>query len=177
MTNPTNEDTMPGGWPENMAVTNEETISKLNGLISICRDGQAGFKQAAEGIKNAELKPLFYEISRQRATFVGELQDLVRTLGGDPENTGSVTGAIHRGWLNLRGAVSGGDEAAILSECERGEDAAKAEYQKVLEGELPAYILQTLQQQYAAVLEAHDRVKALRDSARGEQSSTAGTGF
>ncbi|HMO80850.1 MAG TPA: PA2169 family four-helix-bundle protein [Pyrinomonadaceae bacterium] len=177
MTNTSNTETMWSAQPDNPAAANDEMISKLNGLIATCRDGQEGFKQAAEGIENADLKPLFYEISRQRATFVGELQDLVRTLGGDPENAGSVTGAFHRGWINLRATVSGGDEVAVLSECERGEDVAKAEYEKVLEGALPAYIQQTLQQQYGTVLAAHDRIKSLRDTARGERSSTAGIGF
>ncbi len=79
--------------------------------------------------------------------------------------------------MNIKSAVSGKDEGAILSECERGEDVAKAEYKKALETELPAYIHQTLQQQFGAVLEAHDRVKALRDAAQGERTSTAGTGF
>ena len=180
MTQHKNADRMPNASPEpgsQPGVDNDQLITRLNGLIETCRDGQEGFKQAAEGIENSDLKSLFYELSQQRATFTGELQDLVRTLGGDPENTGSISGAIHRGWMNIRSAVSGKDEGAILSECERGEDVAKAEYKKALETEMPAYIQQTLQQQFGAVLEAHDRVKALRDAAQGERTSTAGTGF
>lgn len=180
MTNRINEFGTVGTHPEPDPIPvqqNEELVSKLNGLIETTRDGQEGFKQAAEGIEDADLKSFFYELSQQRAAFTGELQDLVRTLGSDPENAGSVSGAIHRGWMNIKSAVTGNSEAAILAECERGEDTAKAEYQKVLETELPAYVLQTVQQQYGAVLQSHDRVKALRDAAKGERSSSARTGF
>lgn len=153
--------------------TNDEVISTLNGLIETCRDGQEGFKQAAEGIERSDIKSLFFEFSQQRAKFTGELQDLVRTLGGDPEKTGSIAGAIHRGWINIKSVVTGKDEAAILNECERGEDSAKNAYQEALEIALPAYVQQTVQDQYASVLQAHDRIKALRDSFNTEERTVS----
>ncbi len=159
------------------APSNDEVISALNNLIETCRDGQEGYKQAAEGVERSDLKSLFYDYSQQRAHFVGELQDLVRTLGGDPENTGSMAGAIHRGWINIKSAVTGKDDGAVLNECERGEDSAKNQYKDSLELALPAHIQHTIQAQYSKVLEAHDRVKALRDAANGDKSTTAQTGF
>lgn len=172
----------PSFSPENAqsAPTNDEVISTLNGLIETCRDGQEGFKQAAEGVDRSDLKTLFYEYSQQRAGFVGDLQSLVQTLGGDPENSGSVSGAIHRGWINIKSAVTGKDEGAILNECERGEDSAKNSYKEALELALPAYIQQTLQTQYSEVLSAHDKIKSLRDAANKSddgRSSSARTGF
>jgi uncharacterized protein (TIGR02284 family) len=157
------------------SLDNDTVISTLNGLIETCRDGQEGFKQAAEGVERSDIKTLFHEFSQQRAKFVGELQDTVRTLGGDPENTGSVAGALHRGWINIKSAVTGKDEAAILNECERGEDSAKNAYKEALETKLPAYVTQVVQDQYSAVQSAHDRVKALRDGFN-EQASSARTG-
>lgn len=162
------------------SITNDDVISTLNGLIETCRDGQEGFKQAAEGVERSDLKTLFYEYSQQRASFVGDLQSLVQTLGGDPENTGSVAGSLHRGWINIKSVVTGKDDGAILNECERGEDSAKSMYKEALEMSLPAYIQQTLQQQYQSVQEAHDRVRALRDAADSTgdgRSTTARTGF
>lgn len=157
--------------------SNDETISLINGLIETCRDGQEGFKQAAEGISRSDIKTAFYEFSQQRASFVGELQDIVRTLGGDPENSGSIAGTLHRGWMNIKATVAGDDDQAILNECERGEDAAKDAYDKALKQELPAYIRQTLQTQNLIIVAAHDRVKELRDHPKDAQSSTAKSGF
>jgi uncharacterized protein (TIGR02284 family) len=161
-------------------IENDDVISTVNGLIETCKDGQEGFKQAAEGVERSDLKSLFYEFSQQRAQFVGELQELVRSLGGDPENSGSFSGAIHRGWINIKSAVTGKDDAAILNECERGEDTAKNTYKEALEEAFPANASAIIQQQYQAILSAHDRVKALRDAANNEpidRSSSASTSF
>ncbi|MEO8647557.1 MAG: PA2169 family four-helix-bundle protein, partial [Acidobacteriota bacterium] len=103
-----------------------------------------------------------------------ELQSLVRSLGGDPENTGSTLGALHRGWINIKSAVTGKDDEAILNECERGEDAAKAAYKDALTKGLPANVSEVVGTQQSSIISAHDRVKALRDSADG-RSSTATT--
>lgn len=177
-TNPiTTDATYTGTGPGGDIVSNDEAISTLNGLIETCKDGQQGFHDAADGIDRSDLKSLFYEFSQQRSQFAGELQGLVRDLGGDPENSGSISGAIHRGWINIKAAVTGQDAQAILNECERGEDVAKAAYKSALEKNLPANIRDAIQNQYSSVLAAHDRVKMLRDSAGNETATSATSGF
>ena len=64
-------------------LSNEDVIECLNDLIETSRDGQAGFREAAEAVESSEAKSLFVEYSQQRAQFVGELQTLVRELGGE----------------------------------------------------------------------------------------------
>lgn len=162
---------------ERTKLSNDDVISTLNGLIQTCKDGQEGFKTAAEGIERSDLKSLFYEFAQQRSQFAGELQALVQTLGGDPEDSGSVSGSIHRGWMNIKSAVTGKDEASILNECERGEDSAKEAYRSALDNVLPAHILEAVQSQYGSVQAAHDRIKVLRDSANNSQSSSASARF
>src|SRR5262249_45076128 len=105
-----------------MALTNDEVISTLNNLIENCKDGQQGFQTATEGNHDGSVKKILQQYAQERAQFVGELQNEVRRLGGDPEKTGSVAGALHRGWMNIKTAVTGKDEHAVLEECERGED-------------------------------------------------------
>jgi len=144
--------------------TTDDTISVLNNLIETCKDGQNGFQEAAEGVENSNLKTVFYEYSQQRAQYAGELQALVRDLGGDPENSGSAAAALHRGWIDIKSVVTGKDDNAILNECERGEDVAKKQYQNALDANLPSNVLSVVQKQAQGVKEAHDRVKSLRDS-------------
>lgn len=151
-------------------MTNEQTISTLNSLIETCKDGQDGFKEAAEGVERSDLKSLFYECSQQRSQFAGELQSLVRELGGDPEDTGSFTAALHRGFIDIKSIVMGRDETAILNECERGEDIAKAAYQKAAEMDLPANVKTTVQSQSNTVKATHDKIRDLRDSAKAATS-------
>ena len=142
------------------------TTSILNDLIETLKDGQEGFRVAAEDAESHDLKTLFSEYSLQRSQFAGELQSLARSLGeNEPETVGSVSGALHRGWINLKAALTSKDEHAILAECERGEDSAVAEYTKALAEEgLPGHVTATLQTQYKAVKAAHDRVRDLRDA-------------
>jgi uncharacterized protein (TIGR02284 family) len=151
-------------------LSNDDVISTLNGLIETCKDGQDGFKESAEGVERSDLKSLFYEFSQQRSQFVGELQTLVRELGGDPEKSGSVAAALHRGWINIKSVVTGKDEGAILNECERGEDSAKAAYKSALEESFPANVTETIQTQYTAVQSAHDRIKALRNAMNSDST-------
>jgi uncharacterized protein (TIGR02284 family) len=139
----------------------EQVVSTLNSLIETCRDGQEGFKTAAEGVNDEGLKELFYSYSRQRAGFVGELQDEVRRLGGEPDTTGSVTASFHRGWMGIRAAVTGGEESSILAESERGEDSALSNYRAALGADLPANVRQTVERQFAEVKEAHNRIRNL----------------
>jgi uncharacterized protein (TIGR02284 family) len=138
--------------------SNEEVISTLNSLIETCRDGQDGFRTAAAGVRSAELKELFHAYAQQRAAFVGELQDEVRRMGGEPEETGSTSAAIHRGWMGLKAALSGGDDEAVVTECERGEDAALASYRAALGTDMPVSARSMVERQFAEVKEAHNLI-------------------
>ncbi len=143
------------------------TISTLNGLIETLKDGQEGFRAAAEDVTSPDLKALFRESSQQRAQFVTELQVLARDYGEDaPEGSGSVTGALHRGWIDLKAALVARNDHAILAECERGEDVAVSTFRKALEsGDLSGNALATVQRQANAIQNVHDRVRTLRDAA------------
>ena len=146
-------------------MADDKTISILNNLIETCKDGQEGFKQAAEGVKRSDIKSTFYELGQQRAKFAGELQSLVRELGGDPETTSSTACALHRGWINIKSAITGQDDAAILNEAERGEDVAKKAYKDALAENLPANVMTVVQKQATDVNAGHDKVRDLRDAA------------
>lgn len=141
----------------------DELISTLNNLIETCRDGQNGFQSAAEGATNPSLKAAFLQYAQQRGLFVSELQSEVRALGGDPQTTGSVAGALHRGWINIKSAVTGKDEHNILEECERGEDSAMKNYQEALEENLPPNILNVVNRQYQEIVAVHNTVRSWRD--------------
>ena len=141
----------------------ENTV--LNNLIETLKDGQEGFKQAAESVRNPALKSLFSEYSQQRSRFANSLQAEARKLGEEkPETSSSATGALHRGWINLKSAITGGDEHAILAECERGEDSAVEEYKKALDDGLSPSAQELVSRQFAEIKAAHDRIRSLRNA-------------
>jgi len=144
----------------------DDTESVLNELIETSKDGEKGFEKAAEDASDAALKSLFSDCARRCREGAAELQTLVRARGESPEQTGSAAGALHRGWMSLKEAMTSRDDKAILEECERGEDHAKAQYRKALERDLPADIRAVVDRQYQGVVANHDRVRALRDQYR-----------
>jgi len=140
-----------------------KTIDALNNLIETCRDGQEGFQEASDNITNIELKRLFADALLERARFAGELQQEVRSLGGDPDDAGSIAGTLHRVWIDIKGTFTGKDDQSILSECERGEDSAVGQYRDALKADLPANVLAVVERQFAEVQRVHNLVKQYRD--------------
>jgi uncharacterized protein (TIGR02284 family) len=151
----------------------KHAIGTLKGLVEICKDGQEGFREAAENIRNSEYKVVFENYAQQRGMFASELESEIRRLGGDEDSSNlegvwnDIVGAAHRTWINLKSAISSGDAKAILNECETGEDAAVKAYQKALEDrEVSMEVSTLIRNQYAAVKEAHDRIRSLRNLER-----------
>jgi uncharacterized protein (TIGR02284 family) len=106
---------------------------------------------------------MFSSLSIQRHQFAEELQDMVRALDVVPETTGSTAGAMHRGWIRLRSALTHGDEAPILAECERGEEAAVAQYREALDDEdMDGELREVLRLQFMGVQGAYDHVHEVR---------------
>ena len=139
----------------------------IDNLIETLKDGQEGFKQAAEAVSNSQLKSVFRDYSQQRSRFATALQSEARSHGETkPETSSSATGALHRGWINLKSAVTGGDEHAILAECERGEDSAVEEYRKALDNGLSPTAQELVSRQFTEIKTAHDRIRGLRDAAK-----------
>lgn len=145
---------------------NDDIIGTLNKLIETCKDGEYGFKTSAEHVKSAQLRTVFLECSESCRQGAAELQAEVARLGGKPEHDSSTTGTLHRSWVNLKSALTGNDDKAILDECERGEDAALARYRDAIKEPLPSGIMAIVQRQYEGAKRNHDRVRSLRDSAR-----------
>ncbi|MBV9861547.1 MAG: PA2169 family four-helix-bundle protein [Alphaproteobacteria bacterium] len=144
---------------------NDDVVSALNTLVETSKDGEQGFRTCADNAKNPQHKQFFEQAARRCAEGAAELQAKVRHLGGDPERSGSMTGALHRSWVNIKSTITGMDEAAVLAECERGEDSAKQVYEEALKKDLPADVRAMVERQYREVKQNHDRVRAMRNTA------------
>ena len=147
-----------------MIADNDEVIDTLNELLESCRDGEYGFMASAEHATSADLKATLLRHSDECRTSGLELQTLIRQLGGEPDEGGSMSGALHRGWVSVRGTLSGYSDEAMLDECERGEDSAVARYRKALKENLPAAIRGVVERQSQGAQRNHDQIKAMRDA-------------
>jgi len=147
--------------------TTEKTIDVLNDLIQINNDRAEGFEKAAKDLndENIDLKAIFDQLASESRDNVTKLAAEVGRASGDAETGGSVTGAIHRAWIDVKATFGGSDRKSILSECERGEDAIKKSYREALEeNELDSQVRELLLNQQQGINASHDQIKALRDS-------------
>jgi uncharacterized protein (TIGR02284 family) len=147
-------------------MSNDDVIDTLNTLIETCKDGEYGFRTSAEHVKSAQLRQVFTSRAEECRQGASELQAIVARLGGKPDTGSSVSGTIHRGWVSLKGTLTGDSDQAALNECERGEDAALARYRDAIKKDLPADVAAVVQRQYEGVKRNHDQVRTLRDQMR-----------
>lgn len=147
-------------------VYSDKVVKLLNEVIENCKDGEKGFKECAEHAESPSLKALFTERALECRTAAAELQNIVISQGGEPEDSGTAAGALHRGWVTIKAALSIHDDKAVLEECERGEDRALARYDSVLKEDLPAELRLVLERQRAGAKRNHDHIRELRDRAR-----------
>src|SRR5438094_9854587 len=92
----------------------------LNDLIEICVDGQKGFEAAAKSVDDPTIKDELVGYSWQRQQFATELKTRMKAFGEESSGHGSVSGAMHRGWMDVKSAFGGSNPERILVECERG---------------------------------------------------------
>jgi uncharacterized protein (TIGR02284 family) len=144
----------------------EDVVDALDDLAECCKDGEYGFRACAEQARREDLKAMFLQRADDCRGAAEELKQQIRACGGNPDDRGSMAGALHRGWVSVKSSLSAYDDKAVLEECERGEDNALARYRKALKQPLPANIKQIVERQMQGVQRNHDQIKTLRDQFR-----------
>jgi len=144
-------------------MTKEDTAAQLNGLIEVCKDGENGYNTVAGHVHNTELRTVFEGYAKQRAQFSRALQAEVERLGGSPVNSGTLTGAMYRGWIDLKAIVTGGDPGAIAAVCENGEDSAQAAFERVVNTDISGESRTLIEGQWRKIQEAHSRMAGLKE--------------
>lgn len=148
-------------------MSNDDIVDILNDLIETSKDGEYGFRTSAEHLKAADTRTLFQTRAEECRQAAAELQALVRQYGGKAEDSGSASGAMHRGWVAVKGTLVSYSDKAILEETERGEDVAVESYRKALENSgLPTDLRAVIERQYEGAKRNHAQVRFLRDQAR-----------
>jgi uncharacterized protein (TIGR02284 family) len=142
--------------------TNEDHIKLVNGLVETTIDSADGYAEAAKDADGARYKDLFERRAQERRTIASELQNEVRRLGGEPKDDGTILAAGHRAFLNLKDAVTKGDEA-VVSEVEAGEDYIKAKYEKALKDtDVEPQTRAAIEKAWTSVKSGHDQMRDIK---------------
>lgn len=140
-----------------------EDISTLNTLIATTIDSVTGYENSAKDIHDDRFREIFRSRADERQRVVEELRTEVRRLGGDPEEGGSFMGKAHQRFEDLKTAISGRDEKAIINEVERGEDYLKEKFQTALQsGTLHGETHDLVERCYQSVKQGHDQMSQLK---------------
>ncbi len=144
---------------------NEHAVDVLNGLIKTTLDSVGGYRDAIENVDHTQYKAMFSEHASRREQLAQELQLEVRALGGDPKTEQGIIGKAHNKFLDIKNAITGGDDKSVIDEVERGEDHIKEKFQNALKDEdLPPSVRTTVSRAYQSVKADHDEVSRLKHS-------------
>lgn len=146
-----------------MHSTNDAAVKALNSLIETTLDSANGYREAAKNIDAGDLRAMFSERAAKREAIVAQLQGEVRTFGGQPEDDQSLLGKAHNKFVDLKNAVTGGSDKAVVDEVERGEDFIKAKFEKALnDKDIPASSRSVVETAFREIKLDHDTISALK---------------
>jgi uncharacterized protein (TIGR02284 family) len=146
-----------------MQTANDHAVKVLNSLIETTLDSANGYREAAENARSSQFSSMFSDRATRRAQLASELQQEVRSFGGAPQTDQSLTGKAHNKFVDLKNAIVGGDDKAVINEVERGEDFIKAKFQAVLDdAELPSTARELVNRAYGTIKADHDEVSRLK---------------
>ena len=157
-----------------MSTPHNHDIRVLNSLIETTIDSADGYREAAKETDNARYRELFERRSFERQQVAGDLQGTVRSLGGEPEDDGSILAKAHRAFLDIKHALLR-DEQAVVNSVENGEDFIKSKFEKALEdSDVSATTRETIRRAYDSVKTGHDQMRDLKHSLEGQQDASSG---
>lgn len=147
-----------------------DQTATVKDLIKTLEDGRDGFAKAGERLHNdsaPDVSRKFQEFSARRGAMADELRRGARLSDDSAPEGGTVAGAVHRGWIAVKDALTGDSPSAVIAAAEQGEDHAKSKFHDALEDKsLSPEIRAIVQRQAAEVEAAHDYVSSLKHAAR-----------
>jgi len=145
-----------------MLGSNDQTMI-LKTLTSTLNDSVNGYRDAADNAEGSQFQQIFRDNASERERVAGELAGEVRRLGGTPDEDGTIMGKTHQAFLDLKAAVTGRDDKAIINEVERGEDYLKEKFEAALDDDkLTAESREIVERAYQSVRKGHDQISQLK---------------
>ncbi len=139
----------------------------LTRLAQACRDGEQGYRTAAEVVHDDDdTRVMFEQLAQQRADMANELGEIARSLGGEREDQPTLMSNVFTGWVKLHAALSTDDTQAALDELDRSENWVQREFEDVLDSGLEGELRPLVERHFIRVREARDRIHTLSETRR-----------
>ncbi|MES2730705.1 MAG: PA2169 family four-helix-bundle protein [Bacteroidota bacterium] len=155
-----------------MASYNENVVDVLRELTEFVNDGKLGYEKAVQESENSQYQALYRELSIQRSNFAQELNRLISQYGGKAETDTTLKGKLYRQWMDVKAAIAGRDEDAILDSNIYGEEWALKAYNKALDdSSLPQEVRSVIERQRQASQEAYAKLNQLKGRGSYQQGN------
>ncbi|MDF2868325.1 MAG: aldehyde dehydrogenase [Gammaproteobacteria bacterium] len=125
--------------------------SSVNDVIENLYDSCNGYKECADKIEEPYMQQLFQRLANQRERMIQELKSRAELAGVKPVESGTIAGAAHRTFIDVKSLVTGGDPEAIIKEVKRGEHHTIEQYKEALDEDIPADLKALLSQQMRTI--------------------------
>lgn len=138
-------------------------VDTLNAMIAIALDGEGTLAKAADIIRDPRIKSLLAELAAERGESVVLLKEEVRSLGGTPEDRGTVVGSAHRLYTEVKLALAPEDRRAVIDEVKRSEERVREKFQGLLhqDAALPPAVRAIVEQHFEQLRRSCSRVNEL----------------
>lgn len=144
---------------------NDHDIKALNDLIHATLDSADGYAEAAKHARSDQLVLLFQSIATERRAAAATLQQCVRSLGGKPDDDGTVLAAAHRMIVGLRTSITLADNKAVVHEVERDEDHIRSKFEHARkDGMISPHTQIIIADVYASVRNSHDQMRKIKQT-------------
>lgn len=113
---------------------NSKTVSTLNDLLNITNDRIQGFNKVEDKVWDSYngLKNDYDQMVRESQEMRSELIGLITAKGGNPDDSSTTKGALHRTWIDIKNSFGGDHAESTLENVVFGEKAAIDAYQDAL---------------------------------------------
>lgn len=148
-------------------MNNDKTVDVLQELNQFVNDRMEGYKHAAKVTKDPAHQSYYKDLINQSQKFSSEINSTISSMGGSSQNSTTTKGKIFRGWMDVKSAMTGSDEEAIIKSNLYGEEWAQKAYNDALDhrGELPQNVVQMVEKQKQASLATCERLRQMEESA------------
>lgn len=115
-----------------MEYQHEKTVSVLKELLEFVNDGIKGYNTAADETTDEHLRSFCLQHALEREEFADEISRIIKNCGGEPENNGTIKGALYRQWMDVKATFTNSDDDAITASCLYGEEWALRAYEDAM---------------------------------------------
>ena len=136
---------------------NRHDIHVLNDLIAATLDSAERLERTSSESDSSGHVSLFANLAAERRQMAQGLAEAVRSLGGQPHESGSILAKAQRAMMDMKHAIMP-DEAGVVGSADQGEAALDRRFEAAIRDErLAATTRETLRRVHALIhRETHD---------------------